>query len=305
MRGTKTRATATCGGLLLGLAVLTACGPTTATMATNTVAPAATGTRAAAPAPTGTQAVIGSPAIAGTPRPTTAATPGAATSTRPGAATPGASPVARPGTPATPGSPTRRAQPGQAFRNLQALDSFRQQWTFSGFAVVGNRGDLRAVYEHNGDDVHGTLTSGGNTVFEAYRIDGTIYVTNLVGGGFASVEASNPLAGPAQAFFALPETILTGLTPASANYRPTGSETVEGRPATEYTDTVELANLGFIDPSLQGQRGTAPTTLTITNDRSILVGTEAEFKTGGGDTVARARLNVTDIGQVGPITPPR
>ncbi len=108
-----------------------------------------------------------------------------------------------------------------------------------------------------------------------------------------------------RAFFALPETIVTGLTPATANYRPTGSETVDGRPATEYSDTIELANLGFINPSLQGQRGTAPTTLTITNDRSILVGTEAEFKTSGGDTVARARQTVSDIGQVGPIAPPR
>ena len=164
MQGTRPRMVAKLGGLLLGLGVLADCGP--ATTATNTAPPAATGT----------QPVIGSPAIQSTTtttrapaatvtRTTTAATtrgttaPGTTSPTRPGPATPG-----------TPGPPARPAEPGLAFRNLQALDSYRQVWDFSGFALAGNQGELRAVYEHNGDDVRGVLASGGNRVFEAYRI---------------------------------------------------------------------------------------------------------------------------------------
>ncbi len=303
MRGTRTKTAAHLGVLLLllGLGALAACGP--ATTATNTVPPAATGT----------QPVIGSPAIQAatttargttvvTTRGTTVVTTGGTTAV---VTTRGTTVVTGRGTTAT-GTAARPAEPGLAYRNLQALDSYRQVWDFSGFALAGNQGDLRAVHEVNGNDIHGVLSSGGNTVFEAYRIDDRIYVTNPLGGGFIEADAANPLASPARAFFDLPRTILTGLTPANADYRPTGTVMADGRPATTYFDDVELANLGFIDPSLQGQRGTAATTLTITNDQSILVGTEAEFKPStGGDTRARARLNVTDIGQVGPITPPR
>lgn len=288
------------GALVVALVALAGCGP--ATVATNTVPPAATGT----------PPVIGSPAIRGTTTPATAVRPGQATATR---GTPAAAGTATRGTPGTvtrvtPGTPgtaaSLPAEPGLAFRNLQALDSYRQRWVFGGFSAAGLTGDLAATYAFNGDDIHGILMTGGNTVFEAYQIDGKVYVTNPLG-GFLEASPTNPLAAPARAFFDLPRTILTGLTPAGADYRPTGGATVDGRPATRYAGTIEIANLGFIDPSLQGQRGTAATTLTIANDRSILVGTDAEFRTatGGPNPIARARLDVTDIGQVGPISVPR
>ena len=301
------------GGLFVGLAALAACGPTTTTMATNTPR-AATATPAAAVTPTDTQAVTGSPAVQTTPppavSPTVRGTPAIA------------------GTPATPATPAvaRLAEPEEVYRNLQALGNYRLTLNLSGFAVAGTRSDdVTVVYEYNQDAVYGRVISGGTQVFEAYRIGDRLYVTNPATGGFVETDPGNPLAQPAQAFFGLPETILTTLTPATANYQATATETVNGRQATRYVDTIEIANLGFIDPSLQGQRGTAETTLWITTlpgaaspavggtpspavrgTGNVLVAADAVFRTAaGGDPVARLRLDVTDIGQVDPITPPR
>lgn len=290
------------GGVLAGFSLLAACGGGGAAPPTNTVAPAPT-TRPATAAATGV----------GVARTVTPA-PGAATRTVPGVTRTTAAgtavtrtvttgPLATRGT----ASPTSGAvPPGQAYLNLQRLDNHRQMWVFNGFALGGLSGEIRVIYEFNGNNQHLVVNSAGATATEAYRIGDRFYTRAPVG-GFVESDASSPLAAPAQTLFDVPKTILTNLIPPTAQFAPSGTETVNGRAATRYTGNVALADLGFVNPSLQGQRGTSATTIWVANDGGYIVATEAAITTEAASAtgVARLRLDVTDVGQVGPITPPR
>ena len=277
------------GGLLVGLSLLAACGGGSAAPPTSTTAPTPTT------------------------RPATAA-PGAATRTVPGVtrtvavSTPATRTVAA-GTPATRGTPSPTSgavPPGQAYLNLQRLDNHRQMWVFNGFVIGGLSGEIRVNYEFNGNNQHVVVNSAGATATEAYRIGDRFYTRAPVG-GFVESDASSPLAAPAQTLFDVPKTILTNLIPPTAQFTPSGSETVNGRAATRYTGNVALADLGFVNPSLQNQRGTSATTIWVAADGGYIVATEADIRTeaAGATGTARLRLDVTDAGQVGPIAPPR
>ncbi len=278
-------------GLVVGLGLLAACGGGGG-IATNTTAPqttttmAATTTTVAATTTTGgatTRAAMVVTARTTAPMRTTG-------TTRATGATPGAGTVA----------------PGRGYQNLQALDNRRETWQFSGIAVGGVTGDVTVVYDFNGGNQRMVAQSGGTTVLEAYRIGGQLYTRNPLGGGFIAADMSNPLAQPVQQVFDLPTTILTTLIPPSADYTPSGTEMVRGRQATKYAGNVPLANLGFLNPSLQGRSGTAATTIWVAHDGDFIVATEATVQAteGGTGNAARARLDVTMVGEVPAITVP-
>jgi len=306
------------GGLLLALGLLVACGgtaapdtpvppATTAATPAATTAPAATTRTVAATTGTATAAAtrtttVVAPATAI--RTTTA--PAGSTATRATAVASGATRTASPG--------TTGPAPAQAYRNLRALPNSRQQWVFTGFTLVpGVSGELRPTYEYNGNNQRVVVTAAGAPVTEAYSIDSRLYGRNPIGGGFIELNASNPLAAPVQALFDTPDTILTTLIPAGATFTTTGNDRdhtamVNGRQVTRYTTTIVLTDLGFVDPSLRGQRGTAATAVFVDNQQGYIVALESAIRadaTTGGGASARARLDVTDVGQVGPIAVPR
>lgn len=303
------------GGLLLALGLLAACGGTATT--DTPVPPAATAsTPAATTAPAATTRTVAATAVA--PVATRATTAAAATATRTTTA-PAAGTATRATTVAT--GATRTASPGtagptpaQAYRNLRALPNSRQQWVFTGFTLVpGVSGELRPTYEYNGNNQRVVVTAAGAPVTEAYSIDSRLYGQNPIGGGFIELNASNPLAAPVQVLFDTPDAILTTLIPAGAAFTPTGNDRdhtamVNGRQVTRYTATTVLTDLGFVNPSLRGQRGTAATAVFVDNQQGYIVALESDIRadaTTGGGANARARLDVSDVGQVGPIAVPR
>ncbi len=284
-------------GLVVGFGLLAACGGGGG-IATNTTAPQTTTTMAA----TITTTAAARTTAGATTRAATMATTRTTASMRTTATT-----RTTGTTPATGATPAPGAvAPGPGYQNLQALDNRREIWHFSGIAVGGVTGDVTVVYDFNGGNQRMVAQSGGNTVLEAYRIGGQLYTRNPLGGGFIAADTSNPLAQPVQQLFDLPKTILTNLIPPSADYTASGAEMVNGRQATKYTGNVTLANLGFINPSLQGQSGTSATTIWVTNDRDFIVATEANMQAteGGRGHAARARLDVTMVGEVPAITIP-
>ena len=313
MRGRSTNGKV--GALLLALGLLTACGGTAATStplspaSTATTAPAATtgtgaATRTTAVATRATTTVVTASAPATATRAATAPVVGTATR-----ATTVATGVTRTASPGTAGT-----TPAQAYRNLRALPNSRQQWIFTGFTLVpGVSGELRPTYEYNGNNQRVVVTAAGAPVTEAYSIDSRLYGRNPIGGGFIELNASNPLASPVQVLFDTPDTILTTLIPAGATFTTTGNDRdhtamVNGRQVTRYTAIIVLADLGFVDPSLRGQRGTAATAVFVDNQQGYIVALESDIRadaTTGGTANARARLDVTDVGQIGPIVVPR
>jgi hypothetical protein len=193
--------------------------------------------------------------------------------------------------------------PPQAVTNLQQIGNSRQAWVFSGFTVAGLSGDLRPVFEYNGGNQKVTLATAG-TNLEAYQVGGTLYVnTPLVGA--VQADSSNPLTAPAQTLFATPQALLNVLVPTGATYTAAGTESINGRTATRYTATVALNDLGFVNPSLAGQSGTAATTVWVDTAEGYLVALESNITASTANTTATARLDVTDVGQTPAINVPR
>ncbi len=257
------------GALVAGVGVLVACSPTPATVVPS-------GATATAIAPTATAA------------PT------------PGTPTPPAPPHGPAGTPATARSAT-----------LQ-LPNRRETWVLTGVATApfGIRtigGELLAVFEHDDDAAHATLSAGGVELLDVYRADGgRTYVSDPLG-GYVVAEPGDPLERPAGIFLGLPEALLTLVTPEDAPYRVVGATTVAGEAATRYTAEVPLADLGVLAPALRGQGGSATVTLALGDRGDRLLAGEMAFRTGdaGGAPVATARFTIGDIDQVAPITAPR
>ncbi|CAA9574062.1 MAG: hypothetical protein AVDCRST_MAG18-2333 [uncultured Thermomicrobiales bacterium] len=294
------------GGLSVGMTVLAACGasptattgPAATTAATTaaatarpSTAPAASATIAPAGVTRTASASVTTPAATAT----RATTPAAATATRAGTVTSG--------TATRTGSPTALVTPSQAVSNLQRLDNSRQTWAFTGFTVAGLSGNLNPVFEYNGGNQKVTLAAGG-TNLEAYQVGGVLYVRAPIG-GVIQADASNPLAAPAQTLFATPAALLTALVPANTSYTVAGTETINGLQATRYTASVALTDLGFVNPALAGQGGTAATTVWVDTTQGVLVALQSNITAAGSNTAATARLDVTQIGQTPAIVVPR
>lgn len=297
------------GTTVLAMGLLAACGasPTPTLAPASSAAPSAAGS--AAPGAT-TTTVVGSPVTTRSASPVVSTpavgSPTAGTPTR--AATPG-TPVGSPtraATPGTPGAGTPSAgfSPSQGYVRLTGQPSHRQRWNFTGFTVAGLSGNLAPVFDVVGNNRKVTLPDVAGITLEAYQIGGVISVPNPIGGGYAAADPSNPLAAPAQALFGLPDTLIFTLAPVNASYTQQGTQTVNGRTALVYQAQVPLADLGFVSPALQGQSGMAMTTLYLDSTLGYLVGLESTIQAGTSGTVATARLDVTDVGQVPAIALP-
>lgn len=195
--------------------------------------------------------------------------------------------------------------PGQAYRNLQGLENYRLVLITEGFAVGNQSGALTITYEYYKNDRHVTVQAATGATTEVYQIAGKMYVPNPAG-GFVETDAANPLAIPFQPLLDLPKAVLTNLTPPTAQYTAAGSERLNGRETTKYTGTIALNNLGIVNPALQNQRGTAVTTLWVDNEAGYLSAAQSEITpSGGAQSPAKLRLDVRDVGQVAPLTPPK
>lgn len=299
------------GGFALGLTALAACGATaepTSTLApVSTTAPTASARPSTAPSAAASIATSAAPSAAVATRTTSAtATTGATGATATRAATSSAATATRAGSPVA--SVTRTAAAGtvlppQAVTTLQQIGNSRQAWVFSGFSVAGLSGDLSPVFEYNGGNQKVTLSSGG-TNLEAYQVGGQLYVNTPII-GVVQADGSNPLATPAQTLFATPQALLTALLPSNASYTAAGTESVNGRTATRYTASVTLSDLGFVDPSLAGQSGTAATTAWVDTAQGYLVALTSNITSSTANTTATARLDVTNVGQTPAIAVPR
>jgi hypothetical protein len=228
--------------------------------------------------------------------PTRAASP-AATPTRAGA-------PATPGTPGA-GTPTAGFVPSQAYIRLQGQASHRQNWAFTGFTIGGLSGDLKPVYDVVGTSRKVVLPDVAGIDLEAYQVGGKISVPNPIGGGFVAADESNPLTAPAQALFGLPDTLVFNLAPVNAVYTQQGTQSLNGRTTIAYRTQVALADLALISPDLQGQSGTATTTVYLDSTTGILIALESTIQPSAGGATATARLDVTDIGQVPAIAVPQ
>ncbi len=175
------------------------------------------------------------------------------------------------------------------------------------FVIQYNKRDLPNVASI--EEMNAVLQPGNAPVVEAYRIGDQTFVQAPGPAGFVELGESNPLAPLVNRLFDLPATLLDNLIGVGAQYVQAGTETVNGRPATRYTGNVPLLNLGFVDPSLQGQNANTATTIWVANDRGVLVAAESfvdpQAGPGGAGNDFRLRLEVADIGQVGPLAVPR
>jgi hypothetical protein len=294
------------GGLVLSLGLLAACGASP----TATLAPVTTPTAGASAAQTSSApASAASPTRVASP---TAATPGGGSPTvgTPGAASPTAGTPTRPGaagTPGTPGAgtPTAGFTPSQAYIRLQGQASHRQTWAFTGFTIGGLSGDLKPVYDVVGNNRKVVLPDVAGVTLEAYQVGGAISVPNPVGTGFVTADPSNPLTVPAQALFDLPNQLVFNLAPVNASYTQQGTQQVNGKTTTVFRTQINLADLGFVSPTLQGQAGTATTTIYVDSATGVLIAMESTIRSNTTATTATARLDVTEIGTVPPVAVPQ
>ncbi len=289
------------GSLMLAVGLLAACGASP----TATLAPVASAAPSGSAAPASVAAA--SPTATRAASPTTGSPTTVASPTR--AASPAATPTraGTPGTPGTPGAgtPTAGFVPSQGYIRLQGQPSHRQNWAFTGFTIGGLSGDLKPIYDVVGANRKVVLPDVAGIDLEAYQVAGVISVPNPIGGGFVAADASNPLTVPAQALFGLPDTLIFNLAPVNAVYTQQGTQTLNGRTTIAYRTQITLADLGLVSPTLQGQAGTATTTVYLDSTSGILIAMESTIRSDTTATTATARLDVTDIGQVPAVAVPQ
>lgn len=302
------RLSLTLGGLALIVGLLAACGGSpTATLApvASSSARASSAPSAAASAGASASTSAASPTVARSAGPSASSTTGSPTTTS-ASPTRAASPATS-GTPGTPGAgtPTTGFVPSQGYIRLGGQASHRQKWAFTGFTIGGLSGDLKPTYDVVGANRKVVLPDVAGVSLEAYQVGGVISVPNPVGGGFVAADASNPLTVPAQALFTLPDQLVFSLAPVNASYTQQGTQQVNGKTTIAYRTQVTIADLGFVSPTLQGQAGTATTTVYLDSTTGILIAMESTVKANSSATTATARLDVTDINAVPAIAVPK
>ncbi|HEX5503132.1 MAG TPA: LppX_LprAFG lipoprotein [Thermomicrobiales bacterium] len=258
----------------------------------------------------------GSPTPTPVPTPTPAPT---ATATRAvGAASPGASPVANP------------AAVTSAFANLQRLDSYHLVVTATGFDRIlplGLSNNLTLTTDYHQGDQHTTVTDGAGLRQDVYKVGDKTY---LVDNNATPTEVTNP-----PLLVSLPALLYLNLTaPGVTTFHEAGSERVNGRDTTKYVGTGNLSGLAanpLLANALAGASGAIQATVWIDQQGGYLVAGDLTIETTNlrvatpalgfpaspvahapagtpgtpGPTTAHLRIDVTQIGQVGPIQPPR
>lgn len=254
--------------------------------------PTATLVPTTAPKPTATVAPPTATAVP--PRPA-ASTAASATATQAGAATPG--------TPAANATPNPVAVTN-AYSNLQKQASYHLEIRAEGIGTlvplgVGNT--LVYTIDANGGNQKITIDDGSGTKQEGYKVGGKYY---LVANGQATEQTSLPL------IFTLPELLYTTLTaPGVMTFTPAGTEQINGRQTTRYNGTGQVARLAanpLFAMALPNAQGDISGPLWVDSAGNFLVATDLTINlTAPQVGTARLRLDVTQVGQVGPITVPR
>lgn len=281
MGGSRWRVRGTVAGGLTVLAlmvVLAACGGSPSTP-TPTAAPTRAPTARVVPTRTATR---------GTPTRTGVATPG---SPRPGG-TGTAAPVANP------------AAVTSAYAALQRLDSYRLDITANGLNALipfGVGDTLTYQIEARGGNQRVTITDGAGGTQEAYRVAGKNY---LVAAGQVTEVTALPL------IFTLPDLLYTNLTaPGVTTFTAAGNERVNGRATTRYNGNGQLATLAgnpLLAAALGNVRGEIAGTIWVDSPGDFLVAGDLQVNVAAPQAgTAKLRMDVTQVGQVGPIELPR
>ncbi|HEY8600812.1 MAG TPA: hypothetical protein VIL85_20415 [Thermomicrobiales bacterium] len=279
----------------LALAVtlgLVACGGGSATPTPLPPTATATVARTATTAPTAVPTAV----------PTRPAAPATATRS-------GGSPIAgTPGTPGASGTPGSAApNPAavtSAYANLQKQQSYHLEIKVDGLGTIvplGIGNTLTYTIDANGTDQKIVIDDGTGVKQEGYKVGGRFYsVTN----GQVSEVTSLPL------IFTLPELLYTTLTaPGTMTFTSSGDEQINGRSATKYTGTGSVARLAanpLFALAIPNAQGTVSGPIWVESSGSFLVAADLTITlTAPQAGTAKLRLDVTRVGQVGPITAPR
>jgi hypothetical protein len=253
----------------------------------------------------GVAACGGSPTA--TPPPTATATPApTATSTpRPTATTAAANGTATRAS----GSPSAGATPNpvavtSAYANLQKLDSYHLEIKADGVGTLiplGIGNTLTYVIDANGGNQKIVIDDGTGAKQEGYKVGGKTY---LVQNGQVTEATSLPL------LFTLPELLYTAVTaPGVMTFTPAGNEQVNGRATTKYNGTGQIARLAsnpIFALALPNAQGDINGPIWVDSQGNFLVAGDLNLNLTAPQTgTARLRLDVTRVGQVGPITVPK
>jgi hypothetical protein len=241
-----------------------------------------------------------------TPPPTATATPApTATSTpRPTATTAAANGTATRAS----GSPSAGATPNpvavtSAYANLQKLDSYHLEIKADGVGTLiplGIGNTLTYVIDANGGNQKIVIDDGTGMKQVGYKVGGKTY---LVQNGQATEVTSLPL------LFTLPDLLYNTLTaPGVMTFTPAGIDRVNGRAATKYNGTGQLARLAsnpIFALALPNAQGDISGPIWVDSQDNFLVAAELTINVTAPQTgTAKLRLDVTQVGQVPPITVP-
>lgn len=227
--------------------------------------------------------------------------------------TPTATPLPTPTSPPVSASPSPRragsATPNpaavtSAFANLQRLDSYHLEINATGLdklLPLGIGNQLTVSTDYYKGDQHTIVTDSAGTTQEAYKVGGKNY---LVTNGQASEVSTLPL------IFTLPDLLYLNLTaPGVTTFTAAGTDQVNGRATTKYVGTGDVAALAanpLLATMLKGTSGPIDATIWVDTQGGYLVAGDITLTmTAPQPATAKLRLDVTKVGQVGPITLPR
>lgn len=247
------------------------------------------------------------PTLAATVAPVATARPATATGvpTRPSAS--GTGTATRPigGTPGTPANaiPNPVAITA-AYSNLQKQSSYHLEIRAEGIGTLvplGIGNTLVYTIDANGGNQKIVIDDGSGTKQEGYKVGTTYY---LVTNGVAAEQTSLPL------IFTLPDILYNSLTaPGVMTFTSAGNEQVNGRQTTKYNGSGQVARLAanpIFALALPNAQGDINGPLWVDTAGNFLVAGDLTINlTAPQPGTARLRLDVTQIGQVAPITAPR
>jgi len=247
------------------------------------------------------------PTLAATVAPVATALPATATvvPTRPSASGTATATRLTGGTPGTPANATPNpVAVTAAYSNLQKQSSYHLEIRAEGIGTLvplGIGNTLIYTIDANGGNQKIVIDDGSGTKQEGYKV-GTKYY--LVTNGVAAEQTSLPL------IFTLPDILYNSLTaPGVMTFTSAGTEQVNGRQTTKYNGSGQVARLAanpIFALALPNAQGDISGPLWVDTAGNFLVAGDLTINlTAPQPGTARLRLDVTQIGQVAPITAPR
>jgi hypothetical protein len=190
-----------------------------------------------------------------------------------------------------------------AYTNLQKLDSYHLEILVTGLDVllpVGLGDKLNYTIDVNHGNQHIIVVDGTGAKQEAYQVGGKSY---LVTNGQAAETTSLPLV------FTLPSLLYSSMTaPGAVAFTAVSDEQVNGRATTRYDGKGHLKDLSsnpLIALALAGADGDISGPIWIDRDQSFLVASDQTINlTTPRQGTTKLRMDVTKVGQVGPIELP-